>query len=54
MTPVPPIPTLVEVLPLGGFDHPLTYGTKESLLKEVGSCSYSLGVRYVVLSPLCL
>ena len=24
-------PALVEVLPLGGFDHALTYGAKKSL-----------------------
>ena len=31
MTNVPPMPDLVEVLPLGGFDQPLTYGAKQSL-----------------------
>ena len=51
MTPVSPIPTLVEVLPLGGFDHPLTYGTKESLFDtlEVGSLvRIPLGVRRII------
>jgi primosomal protein N' (replication factor Y) len=51
MTPVPTMPALVEVLPLGGFDHPLTYGAKQSLLDtlEVGSLvRIPLGVRRII------
>ena len=51
MTPVPTMPALVEVLPLGGFDHPLTYGAKESLFDtlEVGSLvRIPLGVRRII------
>jgi len=30
-----PMPSLVEVLPLGGFDQPLTYGAKESIYETL-------------------
>ena len=45
------IPNLVEVLPLGGFDHPLTYGAKQSLYPslKVGSLvRIPLGARRVI------
>ena len=45
------IPNLVEVLPLGGFDHPLTYGAKQSLYPslQVGSLvRIPLGARRVI------
>ena len=51
MTNVPPMPTLVEVLPLAGFDQPLTYGVNESLLDalQVGSLvRIPLGVRRIM------
>ena len=51
MTPASSMPALVEVLPLGGFDHPLTYGAKQSLLDrlEVGSLvRIPLGVRRII------
>ena len=43
-------PSLVEVLPLGGYDLPLTYGAKESLFKDlkVGSLvRIPLGIRRI-------
>ena len=46
-----PMPNLVEVLPLGGFDQPLTYGAKESIYESlsVGSLvRIPLGVRRVI------
>ena len=51
MTNVPPMPALVEVLPLAGFDQPLTYGVNESLLDalQVGSLvRIPLGVRRIM------
>ncbi len=42
---------LVEVLPLGGFDHPLTYGAKQSLYNcvQIGSLvRIPLGARRVI------
>jgi len=45
------MPKLVEVLPLGGFDQPLTYGAKESIYEtlSVGSLvRIPLGVRRVI------
>ncbi len=51
-------PNMVEVLPLGGFDHPLTYGVTDALYDGmmVGSLvRIPLGVRRVigVVSSLC-
>ncbi len=51
MTNVPPMPALVEVLPLGGFDQPLTYGVNESLFDslQIGSLvRIPLGVRRIM------
>ena len=45
------MPNLVEVLPLGGFDHPLTYGAKPSLfdILEIGTLvRIPLGVRRII------
>jgi primosomal protein N' (replication factor Y) len=45
------MPAMVEVLPLGGFDHPLTYGVKESLYEtlQIGSLvRIPLGVRRII------
>ena len=45
------MPAMVEVLPLGGFDHPLTYGTKQSLYEtlQIGSLvRIPLGVRRII------
>ncbi len=45
------MPAMVEVLPLGGFDHPLTYGTKPSLYEtlQIGSLvRIPLGVRRII------
>jgi primosomal protein N' (replication factor Y) len=45
------MPAMVEVLPLGGFDHPLTYGTKQSLYEtlQIGSLvRIPLGVRRIM------
>jgi len=42
---------MVEVLPLGGFDHPLTYGAKASLYEslQIGSLvRIPLGVRRII------
>ena len=42
---------MVEVLPLGGFDHPLTYGVKASLYEtlQIGSLvRIPLGVRRII------
>ncbi len=44
-------PFLVEILPLGGFDHPLTYGAQQSLYHamQVGSLvRIPLGARRVI------
>ena len=44
-------PVLVEVLPIGGFDHPLTYGAKSPLLNalQIGSLvRIPLGVRRII------
>ena len=49
MSPEKSKPSLVEILPLGGYDLPLTYGAKESLF-EIESWfigANSLGVRRV-------
>jgi len=46
-----PMPKLVEVLPLGGFDQPLTYGAKESIyesLSVVAVARKQKGVRRVI------
>ena len=51
MTNVPPMPALVEVLPLAGFDQPLTYGVNESLFDalQIGSLvRIPLGVRRIM------
>ncbi len=45
------MPAMVEVLPLGGFGHPLTYGTKASLYEtlQIGSLvRIPLGVRRII------
>ena len=45
------MPAMVEVLPLGGFDHPLTYGVKASLYEtlQIGSLvRIPLGVRRII------
>ena len=45
------MPAMVEVLPLGGFDHPLTYGVKASLYEtlKIGSLvRIPLGVRRII------
>ena len=45
------MPAMVEVLPLGGFDHPLTYGAKASLYEtlQIGSLvRIPLGVRRII------
>ena len=45
------VPSLVEVLPIGGFDNPLTYGAKQSLYEElqIGSLVHiPLGARRII------
>jgi len=45
------MPAMVEILPLGGFDHPLTYGAKPSLYEtlQIGSLvRIPLGVRRII------
>ena len=45
------MPAMVEVLPLGGFDHPLTYGVKASLYEtlQIGSLvRIPLGLRRII------
>ena len=45
------MPAMVEVLPIGGFDHPLTYGVKASLYEtlQIGSLvRIPLGVRRII------